>query len=1253
MGKSSGQTTGYKYFMDMHFVVSLGRGGSAPAAVVKDGLMQVIAGDRIAWNGLEVGLLTGNGTIQINAPELFGGDEKEGGIVGPLEVFFGAPTQGVSAYLTSIQGAPQSAHRGLFGAVFKKGQVCSNNPYIKPWSFLRRRITGDWAQGACWLEAKAPIPLDGVGAVAAVVLALKQDFNAMDAAVSPETSVGTFHIIGVLPNDIISITYPSGGTYTAWSRWLGYGSGVGYYAGPTTDPLWWTRFSVKNAEGAVTAFSIESHMTAEESFAAAQANGAIQFTGSTAYQIWLPDDVLYNRGGLTLRIEHIRPGTATRYCMNFAHMAYQVITDPENGLGYPTAVIDDAAFTAAANALYAEGLGGNLRWTQQTSIEDFLGIIQDHAGAMLVRDRRTGLFKFKLLRKDYDTATLPVFGPHNCRISGDAQRPSPADTVNELQVTYTDYRTGKEATTTVRNVAAQQAVGRIISKPHSLTGLPTEALAQRCGIRDLDAMSLPLWRFDLSFLRDADTLEPGSVFRFVWPPLGLDIVLRVAGEIDYGNAASGEIRAKCVQDIFSLPAAVYTGSVGAPNTGAPGAPVAAQATLIEAPYIELVQLLPDVAAMPADAGYVGAVAVRPNVGQRDYAMQSRLGTAAFAEVDRGDFAGSCLLTTRLAPLDVNAYITGTVDTDRLVIGKLAMLGEGSSAELVRIDGVFPAMLHLGRGCADTVPKAWPAGTRLWGFEDFSAQDPTQYMDSETVNAKVLPRTASGALDPTLAEILSMTISSRAARPYPPGNVQVNSTAVLDGSTTPIEPKPDPGVAGGVAVPPGATGSLPGGFVGVPYSNTGAFGDPWHDEGTSSYRYVSGRFWPGASVRHGGPVNSVEWLNDVSAIPITAGTYSVAARVETGDGFMDYTQSVVINAKPLFALLDFSYRQFKALTHVSGFSQAVLYHTSVLDCAGWASGKVYCEVNAIDIPGYLDFGVHGASLDNKFVGPSNPGTLAYSAPGTGVYGLAFDTATGSLWVRNSGGWIGGGDPASSTSPTVTGLSSSVNGRFRFGFTGNATIAANFGNAAFTYAVPTGYSGVPMPSVTVPGMFDIQTLPVGTRILLTHSDGQRQSEVMGSMIADVEWVCRATFGKSIGKWQWELTSPRTAGDQRVGVCRATFDRSMGMLGQIGTDDSIGVRNVTAQDPNVLIDVCLGGVYTQYAHASADVGRFTFAMDLSAGTLAIYADGALLRTITGITAGEWFPAASGPFSGFAQLTTAALVYPVATFADWTVTV
>lgn len=464
-------------------------------------------------------------------------------------------------------------------------------------------------------------------------------------------------------------------------------------------------------------------------------------------------------------------------------------------------------------------------------------------------------------------------------------------------------------------------------------------------------------------------------------------------------------------------------------------------------------------------------------------------------------------------------------------------------------------------------------------------------------------------------------------------------------------------------PPGSSGSLPDGYVGVPYSNVGAFGDPWVDRGNRYYRRVSGQFWPGATVSHRvKTLTEDDWIFDVCGHPLVAGTYSAVPRVDTGDGTYTDPQSVTIAPKPAFAVLDFSGRIAEGVGHTGvapAFTGVQLSGGAILDCAGWTTGKVYCEftVSALSV---LYAGVHGAALTSKYVGGAN--TLAHGIIAAGTYALAFDTATGNLWVRNSGGWIGGGDPAAGTAPTLAGLTATVNGRFRFGFTGAATLQANFGNMAWAYAIPTGFTGVAMPAVEAPVIWDSQTLQADTRYVLSPLDG-RSAALLRAIVSNApehRGNVRGTFGKASGQWQVGLINKREVDGFYVGLVESAYVPGVNDVpGAPGTGNSIGIRGVVAvpvapyDQPHILIQTSFGGVHTEFIHPrdGTSVGEFTLAADLTAGTVAIYADGVLLRTITGVPAGTWFPAASILSNGSAGIN-GNPKYPVAGFSDWTTT-
>lgn len=180
MGKGGGQTIGYHYCFSLLF--GLGRWGINELTAIK-------VGDKVAWESH----MCGTGPNAINKPNLFGGEEKEGGIQGPFYLNTGEPDQLLPVGVTpiNVNTAPGS---GIIGAIFAKmmgpyggsrglpdikqsiggpvselrgvttlwfdGLISSMNPYPKTWKFRVRRYSKGWHNEQCWYETKSVIFLD-------------------------------------------------------------------------------------------------------------------------------------------------------------------------------------------------------------------------------------------------------------------------------------------------------------------------------------------------------------------------------------------------------------------------------------------------------------------------------------------------------------------------------------------------------------------------------------------------------------------------------------------------------------------------------------------------------------------------------------------------------------------------------------------------------------------------------------------------------------------------------------------------------------------------------------------------------------------------------------------------------------------------------------------------------------------------------------------------------------------------------------
>ena len=140
-GKQS-YTVGYWYGLGAHLALCHG-----PV----DALTEIRVGERVAWSGN----VTASTTIQIDNPTLFGGEERGGGVVGPVDVLMGEATQAKNAYLQGVLGSTIPAFRGVFSLVLKRVWVAAMNPYIKPWSVRAKRIPRASNSGTAEIDGDA------------------------------------------------------------------------------------------------------------------------------------------------------------------------------------------------------------------------------------------------------------------------------------------------------------------------------------------------------------------------------------------------------------------------------------------------------------------------------------------------------------------------------------------------------------------------------------------------------------------------------------------------------------------------------------------------------------------------------------------------------------------------------------------------------------------------------------------------------------------------------------------------------------------------------------------------------------------------------------------------------------------------------------------------------------------------------------------------------------------------------------------
>lgn len=519
--------TGYQYYLGFHLGLCHG-----PV----DEVTRVTWADKIAWTGS----ITASSTSGISRPNLFGGETREGGVVGAFDVVMGTPTEPVNAYLASVLGSTP-AYRGITSWIWNTGYVTTNytlddgsisnvlrfsgnvgnTPYMKPVAIRVRRILAGWSTGGTWYSEKAVISSTSV----------------FDSAPTWTASF-TSQLGGAINSTQTTIPYPDNDPNINADT-LGF---------LLIDTEWMQVTSVDTTHLALSVIRGQFGTTA-----------ASHIDGDPV-QWFLAD-------------------TTVTKSMNAAHIIYQCLTDPKWGNGIAVTSLNDASFRAAADTFFTEGMGLCMQWVQASTVGDFLAIVLSHCNASLVFDVVSGLYSLIPIRGGYDVTTLPSYDEDNVSSLDDCQMPGYADQPNEVTLTYTDPATGKTTAITGQNIASVDIQGKVVPVTIDLSGIRCHQLAFDTLGRELSSRTTPLIRIKIKINRIAWKMTTSGLFKFSWADRNLSNVVMRALSIDRGTLQSNTITIDAVQDIFSLGLSNYIlGTTQSPTTYAPPTPSVAVET---------------------------------------------------------------------------------------------------------------------------------------------------------------------------------------------------------------------------------------------------------------------------------------------------------------------------------------------------------------------------------------------------------------------------------------------------------------------------------------------------------------------------------------------------------------------------------------------------------------------------------------------------------------------------------------------------
>lgn len=813
MGNSNdSQNIGFKYFLGLHAVLSQN----------KLRVLGLKFGEKTAWTGSK----SGGETIQVNNKELFGGSDAEGGVSGYIDVLDGDAAQAKNSYLQSAIGGVISAYRGVTSLAFRQFYF-GNNPYLKRMAIkgIDNEITAQWYEEKAFLNidvemngAEIYIAMDNSLSMIGTRMAyMKSNVKAFLESLKGTTNSVRLVLYSAVVEDTTTILNCDDDDYDTLKAWIdAMGpevTGADYDAGVSLASAFFTTDSVTDfadtgileGEGDTGSTSAESKkrviifMSDGEAFPTSSATDAaatiatltgvdvycfsIDLTDTTYLELLdnTPDDgvpVISSADSGAL-VDSLQTPFISWADTNATHIIRDALVY-ENGDS--DALIGDT-FTAVADTHYDEGMGLSLFWRNTLNSEEFINDVKAHADVATYVDRTTGKHEIKNIRNDYTVGSLFTYDTSNVtKWHDDIGRPLQKNLPNQITVIYTKREDGSEASITVANIAAIQQVGRVISEKIEYEGITTDELAGKVVMRDLAARTVPLLTGSIDVTYVPIGLNIGSAFIVNNSDFGIDnVVVRLMDKEGVGGTKP-RITLRFVEDKFDMPDAAIV---------APDAPVVSSKAALNSParlfsevgYHTLVldqsqTIIDDQLTSDPDSGIIALAGSKPNSFHSSMDTATNNG-AGWVLISSGGFMPASTLTEAISEAGTVSFDVVNNDSLRQVVaGSLCLVG----TELMRVDNMVISgsnvTMTVGRGCLDTVPEKHNVGTSILFYDGFAQHDPTTYTAGEAIDGKILPKTSEGRLSLDDATTESVTLASRAIRPYPVGNL------AMDGEITP-------------------------------------------------------------------------------------------------------------------------------------------------------------------------------------------------------------------------------------------------------------------------------------------------------------------------------------------------------------------------------------------------------------------------------------------------------------------------------------
>ncbi|WP_111861286.1 phage tail protein [Acinetobacter sp. CFCC 10889] len=464
--------------------------------------------------------------------------------------------------------------------------------------------------------------------------------------------------------------------------------------------------------------------------------------------------------------------------INPIHKAREIITD-YTAMNKPESDVNDENFRAAADRIWDEGLG--ISWAiQEKSCKDALDELAAHIEGGFRINRQTGLYEVILFRDDLlDLENALHFDESNIKHL-EFESYYAEDAVNSYNVSYYDRENLKDSTFSIDDTGLIHTVGFVNAEKLDFPYFMNRRNAEIVANWKLKQVSTAAWKGSFTTGRyEARKLNKFDVILLSWQSKQLlQLPVRVLN-ISLGDGKDNTVTIDFIEVVS------YSENMNAQINGDESMskvlePQPNNAVVFEAPYYNLVQQNGQATVNlelgnNADAGYLIAAVSKPQNNSMYASVYTDKATEDYTQMQKVGAVDYCPSLT----LDQDISFTESA----FIIKNANAISQAKEGTLILLDDELlvyqnydtqTKLLTVKRASFDTVPQPHLKDAVFYFFDDFHFLDTEQYVSGETVQVQVLTTTPSAVQKRDPVDVKKLELNSRAIRPYPPANVQINS-----------------------------------------------------------------------------------------------------------------------------------------------------------------------------------------------------------------------------------------------------------------------------------------------------------------------------------------------------------------------------------------------------------------------------------------------------------------------------------------------